>query len=89
MTGRHRGIAMLRRTLRLPGRQPQTPVAMVRRHDMVMTDALTGTEHRMTDEAFAAGRAQGRYLAICGAPMSAASLTAPQRSRCPECEQGA
>jgi hypothetical protein len=64
--------------------QASTPPRRV----MVMTDSRIGTGHRVTDEAFAAGRrAGGRYVAVCGLPVLPASLTAPERDYCPKCEQ--
>jgi hypothetical protein len=54
-----------------------------------IVDARTSTEHLITDESVAAHRHVGRYLAVCGAQVLAASLTAPQRSRCPVCTRGA
>jgi hypothetical protein len=51
-------------------------------------DGPTGIAHRLTREAFAAGRrAGGRYVALCGAQVLPARLTAPARSHCPACEQ--
>lgn len=61
----------------------------VPRRVMVMTDGRTGMGHRVTDQAFAAGRhAGGRYVAVCGRPILPASLTAPERDHCPWCERG-
>jgi hypothetical protein len=54
-----------------------------------MVDAETSVEHLITDESAVAHRHAGRYLAVCGAQVLAASLTAPQRSRCPVCTRGA
>jgi hypothetical protein len=53
-----------------------------------MVDAETSVEHLITDESAVAHRHAGRYLAVCGAQVLAASLTAPQRSRCPACTRG-
>jgi hypothetical protein len=53
-----------------------------------IVDARTSMEHLITDESVAAHRHAGRYLAVCGAQVLAASLTAPQRSRCPACTRG-
>jgi hypothetical protein len=53
-----------------------------------IVDARTSMEHLITDESAAAHRHAGRYLAVCGAQVLAASLTAPQRSRCPVCTRG-
>jgi hypothetical protein len=54
-----------------------------------IVDAQTSMEHLITDESVVAHRHAGRYLAVCGAQVLAASLTAPQRSRCPACTRGA
>lgn len=83
--GRHR--TWLRRFL-FADRPVHLQVITPRRRVMVMTDARTGTGHRVTDHAFAAGRrAGGRYVAVCGLPVLPASLTAPARGHCPRCEQ--
>jgi hypothetical protein len=54
---------------------------------IAMTDATTGTAHLVTDESVAAGRrADGRYVAVCGAQVLAASLTMPERGQCQSCQ---
>jgi hypothetical protein len=53
-----------------------------------IVDARTSMEHLITDESVAAHRHADRYLAVCGAQVLAASVTAPQRSRCPACTRG-
>ncbi len=50
-----------------------------------ITDAQTHLEHLVTDESLAAHRHSGRFLALCGIEVLAASLTDPGRGRCPEC----
>ncbi len=87
--GRRRSGGTLRKIL-FARRQPRPPVIRARTCAIVITDDLTGTAHLVTDEAFAAGRrtAGGRYLAVCGAQVFAASLAAPARSHCPACERG-
>jgi hypothetical protein len=51
-----------------------------------MTDARTQCAHFVTDTEAAAGRAKfGRYVAICGKTVLAASLTAPETSYCSSC----
>jgi hypothetical protein len=42
-------------------------------------------EHLITDESVAAHRHAGRYLAVCGAQVLAASLTAPEDRYCRPC----
>ena len=50
-----------------------------------ITDARTHVEHLVTDESLAAHRHTGRYPALCGTEVLAASLTDPGRGRCPGC----
>jgi hypothetical protein len=50
-----------------------------------VTDARTHRAHLVTDEASTAGRRSGRYKALCGAIVLAASLTTPDRGRCDVC----
>jgi hypothetical protein len=75
--GRHRRGATNRP---MPSAHQHRPVRIV--------DARRSMEHLVTDESVVAHRHAGRYLAVCGAQVLAASLTAPQRSRCPECKRG-
>lgn len=89
MTGRRRywRITTLRDIL---VRRPWTPVAAPARQCTIgCSDGPTGIAHSVTEEAFAAGRrAGGRYVAVCGAQVCPASLTAPVRYHCPACERG-
>jgi hypothetical protein len=48
-------------------------------------DARTRVEHLVTDELVAAHRHAGRYPALCGRELLAASLVEPGRGRCTEC----
>jgi hypothetical protein len=50
-----------------------------------VTDARTRVEHLVRDETLVAQRHAGRFLAICGAEVLAASLTDRGRARCREC----
>ncbi len=50
-----------------------------------ITDAQTHLEHLVTDESLAAHRHLGRFLALCGIEVLAASLTEPDRGRRPLC----
>ncbi|MDQ3153273.1 MAG: hypothetical protein M3R63_16680, partial [Actinomycetota bacterium] len=50
-----------------------------------VTDARTHRSHLVTDDASTAGRRSGRYEALCGAIVLAASLTTPDRDRCDVC----
>ncbi len=50
-----------------------------------ITDARDAIEHLVTDESIAQHRHSGNYLALCGARVLAASLTAPSRRRCGNC----
>jgi hypothetical protein len=86
--GRHRSIASLRKIL-FGGRQARAHVATTAPLLTIeMVDRRTEIAHRVTDEAFAAGRRDGgRYWAMCGAQVLPASLTAPARGHCPACER--
>lgn len=87
--GRHRSVASLRKIL-FAGRQaPRGRVATAPLLTIEMVDRRTEVAHRVTDEAFAAGRRDGGcYRAICGVLVLPASLTAPARGHCPACERG-
>ncbi len=50
-----------------------------------ITDAQTHLEHLVTEDSLAADRHSGRFRALCGIEVLAASLTEPGRGRCPEC----
>jgi hypothetical protein len=52
-----------------------------------ITDAWTRVQHSMTDESETAHRHSGRYLALCGQRVLAASLTTQERSQCHPCHQ--
>jgi hypothetical protein len=61
----------------------------VHRHRQIrIVDARTSMASLVTDESVVA-HVTRRYLAVCGAQVLAASVTAPQRSRCPACTRGA
>lgn len=51
-----------------------------------MTNA-TGGAHLVTEEAAVTGRRAGRYVALCGAVVLAASLTTPERRYCVRCTE--
>ncbi len=77
MAGRHRAAE---------GQTAQVVVpAQRRRRPAGIADARSQIEHLVTDEEFAAHRHAGRYLAVCGAQVLAASLSAPDRGRCRDC----
>jgi hypothetical protein len=76
--GKHRRSATNRP---MPSAHQHRPIRIV--------GARTSMEHLVTDESVVADRHAGRYLAVCGAQVLAARLTAPQRSRCPVCPRGA
>jgi hypothetical protein len=85
--GRHRSVASLRKIL-FGGRQARAHGATAPLFTIEMVDRRTEIAHRVTDEAFAAGRRdEGRYWAMCGAQVFPASLTAPARGHCPACER--
>lgn len=50
-----------------------------------MTDADTFCAHFVTEQDAAAGCAAGRYVAICGRVVIAASLATPETSYCGSC----
>lgn len=63
---------------RIPTHRGRRPLGMV--------DAHTHVEHLVTDESAATHRHSGSYLALCGAQVLAASLTAAARAYCPRCK---
>ena len=73
--GRHRMTATGNRT---PNRTQCTL--------LTVTD-VAGLEHLVTDEALAAGRRAGRYIAVCKSEVIAASLTTPETGHCEGCRQ--
>ncbi|MGQ0775513.1 MAG: hypothetical protein ACT4NY_14000 [Pseudonocardiales bacterium] len=50
-----------------------------------MVDAQTLTEHLIDLDIIAAGRSRGRYTALCGAEVLAASMTTEQSRFCEDC----
>ncbi|MGH3813548.1 MAG: hypothetical protein ACRDUV_14035 [Pseudonocardiaceae bacterium] len=50
-----------------------------------VTDVSSSLAHLVTDEQMAAGRRFGRYTAVCGDHVLAASLTAPESGYCKRC----
>ncbi|MGH3829685.1 MAG: hypothetical protein ACRDRS_04420 [Pseudonocardiaceae bacterium] len=83
---RYWGIPSLREIL---GRRARSAVANAPGCTIGFTDGHTGIAHRVTEEAFTAGRrAGGCYVALCGARVFPASFTAPARYHCPACERG-
>lgn len=50
-----------------------------------MVDAQTLIEHLIALEDIAETRWQGRYTALCGAEVLAASMTTEERSHCRKC----
>lgn len=50
-----------------------------------MTEASTQCAHFVADQDVTAGRSRGRYVAICGRVVIAASLTTPETSYCESC----
>ena len=89
MPGRHRfrRIATLREILDRSRRARPPAAALV--CTVEFADGPTGIAHHVTAAAFAAGRRTGgRYVALCGAQVLPARLTAPARFHCPACERG-
>ncbi len=54
-----------------------------------ITDARTRVEHLMTDASAMEHRHSGRYLALCGIEVLAASLAEREHSRCQPCREQA
>lgn len=54
-------------------------------HVFALVDARTDSTHLVRDDAVVAGRLVGRYVAVCGAVVLAASLTAPGDKDCRSC----
>ncbi len=50
-----------------------------------MVDTCTGTQHRVPVETAALHRRSGRYPALCGVEVAAASLTTPPTDDCRDC----
>jgi hypothetical protein len=87
--GRRRSVGLLAKILFKGRRQVQAPEATELLLAIEMVDRCTQVAHRVSDEAFAAGRRDGGcYRAVCGVLVFPASLTAPARSHCPPCERG-
>ncbi|HKR50993.1 MAG TPA: hypothetical protein VJT72_15690 [Pseudonocardiaceae bacterium] len=85
--GRHRSLAMLQKIL-FKGYPAPDPVATAPLFAMELVDSRTEITHRVTDEAFTAGRrAEGRYKVLCGVLVLPANLTTPGRGYCPACER--
>jgi hypothetical protein len=88
MAGKHRfrRIATLGEVL---GRRAR-PSATTSGCTVGFADESTGVAHRVTAaEAFAADHRAGEpYIALCGARVIPARLSAPARYHCPVCEQG-
>lgn len=54
-----------------------------------VTDARTGSAHLVTEDAMAAGRRTGRYSAVCGVEVLAASMITPESGYCSSCTRWA
>ncbi len=48
---------------------------------------VDGVAHLVTDQAMAAGRSAGRYMAVCDTEVIAASLTTPESEYCRRCRR--
>lgn len=77
MAGRHRRGA------------PHRPAPTRAPRQIGIVDSRIHLQHLMTHEIAAEYRHAGRYLALYGAQVLAASLTAPDGRRCVMCRQGA
>ena len=70
------------------GAQARIPAQRGPHPDAVgITDARTRIEHLMTDASAMAHRQAGRYLALCGAEVLAASLAERERGQCQPCRE--
>ncbi len=79
MAGRHnkrRGVHAL-----IPQQRGPRPVGI--------TDAYTHIQHFMSDQSAMAHRHAGRYLALCGIEVLAASLAERERGQCGPCRKQA
>lgn len=80
MAGRHRAASGRPAwQVTIPAQRGPRPVGIA--------DARDQIEHLVTDESFAEHRHSGRYLAVCGARVLAASLAEPDLGRCQSCVQ--
>lgn len=76
--------SVVARFLRLR-RPSKAAVPTQRRVGIEIVDGPTRVAHRVSSDELLAGRLHGRYQALCGARLLAASLTDPGRRRCQEC----
>ncbi|MGH3800886.1 MAG: hypothetical protein ACRDTD_12245 [Pseudonocardiaceae bacterium] len=85
MAGRHSSIGALRSWL--VADRPARPVTTGRPAAIEMVDGRTLAAHLVTGAAVAAGRRAktGRYVALCGVEVLAASLTEAPRGHCRSC----
>lgn len=63
----------------------QQAIPAQRRPGIELVDGSTKVAHRVSSEALLAGRRAGRYVALCGAELLSASLTAPACEQCRRC----
>lgn len=85
MAGRH--SKRRRAHVQLPAQRGPRPVHIT---DAVgITDARTRVEHLMTDVSAMQHRHSGRYLALCGLEVLAASLAEREHSHCQPCREQA
>ncbi len=78
MAGRHRHRPA---RVRIPEQRGPRPLGI--------TDANTEVEHLVTEDTVVAHRHSGRYLALCGVQVFAASLTTRERTQCRRCHRWA
>lgn len=90
---RSAGRAKHRRDTTRPGgarrRYPITGLATATPHVIAMTDTGAVVAHLVTDEAVAAGRHAGRYVAVCGAVVRPGSLKDGADRCCQPCQDWA
>lgn len=81
--------ARVRAGVRPPSRLRDRGIATegAQRGMLSVVDARTGEAHQVTADSLDSGRVTGRYVAVCGAEVLAASLTAPPTRYCRSCAE--
>lgn len=54
---------------------------------LIAVTSVDRVEHLVRDDAMAAGRSRGRYVALCGTTVLSASLATVERERCDSCRR--
>lgn len=83
--------ARLRAGVRPPSRRRDrnggTATEAAQRGMLSVVDARTGEAHQVTADSLDSGRVTGRYVAVCGAEVLTAILTAPLTRYCHFCAE--